>query len=476
MSKAVIQAGNRKVPETDAGYANARLRGMRSNLLPATYYDRLLESQGITGVVKELMSTEYGPDLESEIVRGRTAAVVDDALKTNMVRSYQKVFSFLHPSARALLSTLLGRWDVFNIKTILRGAHNKVPIDEIKESFFPAGYMAEAELEALAKFDDVGAIIDTMAVWGLVYAAPLRQAYPQYSQDNDLAPLELALDQQYTEWAASRLARQGRQTPSSLARSSACRSTRPTWSWCSGCSRQTSGLRKAEKYFLEGGRAIGKDLFLQLAGLSDVDEVLDRLKRTPYSTRLDEAALKYLETNSISVFERALEDQVMRQALRAGVKDPHGVGVAIALPVRQAERGHQPPHRRQGQRRRHAGGPDEEGADPCISSSSSPIPTQPTASASRASTCRGDESPEEARRTLASLLDDDDERHHRRQRAADGGDRRASAEEDRLDLPADRGLPADQGEARDGRGPPRVPVAAHPARDRIRHHSEARMR
>ena len=32
------------------------------------------------------METEYGPDLEGEIVHGWTAAVVDDALKDNMVR------------------------------------------------------------------------------------------------------------------------------------------------------------------------------------------------------------------------------------------------------------------------------------------------------------------------------------------------------------------------------------------------------
>ncbi len=151
------------------------------------------------------MATEYGPDLEAELVHGRTAAVIDGALKDNMVRAYQKVLSFLHPSARTLLSTLLGRWDVFNIKTIIRGAHNKVPLDEMKASFFPAGYLSEEELEALAQFDDVGAVINTMAMWGLPYAAPLRQAFPAYTEDHDLAPLELALDQQYTSWASARL-------------------------------------------------------------------------------------------------------------------------------------------------------------------------------------------------------------------------------------------------------------------------------
>ena len=205
MSGAVITAGNRKVPETDVGYANARLRGMRSHLLPKSFYERLIEASDLGQVIKELMDTAYGPDLEEQLVHGHTAAVIDDALKANMIYAYQKVLKFLHPDARKLLSTLLGRWDAFNLKTILRGAHFHVGFEEMKSSFFPVGYLSLEELEALAKFDDVRVIIDTMAMWGYVYAVPLRRAYPEYAKSNDLAALELALDRQYAEWAASRL-------------------------------------------------------------------------------------------------------------------------------------------------------------------------------------------------------------------------------------------------------------------------------
>ena len=329
MSDAVVTAGNTKVPETDAGYANARLRGMRSHLLPPSFYERLIEAPDVASAVKELMQTPYSADLEKELVRGRTAAVIDDALKNNMVFAYRKVLGFVDPQARKLLSTLLGRWDVFNIKTILRGAHNHVAAVQVKESFFPAGYLGSGELEELAKMDDVRAIIDTMAMWKLVYATPLRRAYPDYSNTNDLAPLELALDTQYAQWASSRLV--GEKADVEIARR------------ILGMQIDTSNLmivfrllkadvnsREAERFFLEGGRAIRKDIYLELARMSDVDEVLDRLKRTSYSEALDAAALFYLESGSISVFERALEEQLMRRALISGVKDPHGVGVAIA--------------------------------------------------------------------------------------------------------------------------------------------------
>ena len=84
-----------------------------------------------------------------------------------------------------------------------------------------------------------------------------------------------------------------------------------------------------ERFFLPGGLNVSRELFMQMASLSDVDEVIDRLKRTPYGPQLERVVIDYIEENSISVFERALEDFVMRRALAAGRGDPLGVGILI---------------------------------------------------------------------------------------------------------------------------------------------------
>jgi len=64
--------------------------------------------------------------------------------------------------------------------------------------------------------------------------------------------------------------------------------------------------------------------------MSDVDEVLDKMRGTRLGTTLDDVAMSFLETNSISVFERALEDLLTRRTLALAKGDPLGVGVAIA--------------------------------------------------------------------------------------------------------------------------------------------------
>lgn len=312
----------------DYGYSNARVRGMRSRLLKREYLDGLIASPDITHLIQELSETGYGSDLEEQIIHGRTAAQVDEALKNNMVRTYRKVLGFLNEEAVYLVTTLLGRWDVFNLKTILRGKHMHLTAEEVNEGLMAAGHLSFVDLEALAMLEDIKAVVDTAATWGLPYAEALRSGYSAFLKSGELADMELALDRQYAGWALARLAR--RSSNAAIARRML------------GIQIDTANLvtvfrfQKADiqevdagQFFLEGGLAIKRDLYLSLAGMSDIDEVLDGLRGTPYGKTLDDAAIRYLEVNSISEFERALEDYFMRKTLGLGTGDPLGIGVVV---------------------------------------------------------------------------------------------------------------------------------------------------
>lgn len=323
LSKSVAKA------ETDVGYANARLRGMKANLMKSSFLDELIEAPDVQHALQLLQSTSYGPDIEAELIHGRTAAVVDEALKDNAIRTFEKVFRFLDPEARDILTVLLGRWDVSNIKTVLRGAQNSVAIEQVKESLMPLGFISENELEALARINDVHAVISTMATWGITYAVPLRQGYSEYATTGDMADLELALDKYWAAYASERLSRHG-ENYAIAKRILATQIDVLNLVMVFRLLRADAQAVRAQRYYQSGGRYISESLFLELAQLSDVDEVLDRLKKTPYAEALDAAALRYLELGSISAFERALEMMLTRQALLSGIRDPQGIGVAIS--------------------------------------------------------------------------------------------------------------------------------------------------
>ncbi len=330
MSDVATKARTRTVPAGgDYGYANARIRGMRSRLLDRSYLDMLIEAPDVKRMVQDLADTEYGPDLEETLIHGVDAANVDIALKNNMVRTFQKVLGFLNDDALYLVTTLLGRWDVFNLKTILRAKHMHLEVDEIADGLLPAGQLNEVDLEALSSVEDVRAVVDTAATWGLAFTAPLREGYTEYMKTGDLVSIELALDRYYAEWASRRLARRG--ANAKLARRVLATQIDV------GNLVMVLRLQKEDvedidvaDFFLPGGAIVGIDLYQELAGMSDIDEVLDRLRGTPYGRTLDEAATLFLEQNSIAVFERALEDLLTRRTLGLAKGDPLGVGVSVA--------------------------------------------------------------------------------------------------------------------------------------------------
>lgn len=313
----------------DYGYANARIRGMRARLLDRAFLDGLIAVPDVNGLIQELHEAGYGPDLEDAIIKGRDAAAVDEALKNNMVRIYRKVLSFLNEEAAYVLTTLLGRWDVFNIKTILRGKQMQLPADVIAEGLLPAGFLSQVDLDALAMAEDVRAVIDTAVTWGLPYASAMREGYMDYMRSGELADLELAMDRYYSDWADQRLRRK---SPNLQLARKLVKMQIDISNLVTVFRFQKADVEHIDvaSYFLDGGDAIGRDLFLQLAHMSDLDEALERLKGTPYGKALDDVSMKFLEENSIAVFERALEDFLMRKALTMATGDPLGVGVAIA--------------------------------------------------------------------------------------------------------------------------------------------------
>lgn len=313
----------------DYGYQNARVRGMRARLLKDAFFDDLMSAKDMGAVIGKIMDTEYAPFLEDRILHGRDATHIDEALRDNMTATFRKVLDLSNDEAQRLIKTLLGRWDLFNIKTIIRGKHMDLSADEISESLVAVGQLTKVDTDELVRQPNIRALVDTLGTWGLPFAVPLREVLPMYEEGQDLSHLELALDRYYYQWAAKRL--KARRANSRIAREFLAIQV-DTMNLLTALRLLQSDLEDedTERFFLPGGTIVTKDLFIQLAGMSDVDEVFGRIKKTPYGKPLDQVALAYVEKGSVSVFERALEDYLFRYAFSQSKGDPLGIGLTIS--------------------------------------------------------------------------------------------------------------------------------------------------
>lgn len=312
----------------DYGYINARIRGMHSRLLNRKTYDALILRQDIPSIITELENTPYKREIEEASVLYSGITTIDYALRKNLVRSYRKILSLVRGDiAEEYILTFLNRWDVHNIKTILRGKNIHASHDEIKECLIPAGDLDEATLNELLKQPDVRAVVDLLATWEQPYAFPLTDYIDEYSENRDLVILEYALDKYYYE--KSLQAVKGKSTEEKLIRrlirseidalniKSIIRIINNRVDW-----------EDARNLFLKGGKSIDADRFEKMVMTGDLRDALKHLDGTAFyfMSYLPDAAF---ESGRISVFEKELDSYIIQKSTAAYHGDPLSIGVII---------------------------------------------------------------------------------------------------------------------------------------------------
>ncbi|MBI4651457.1 V-type ATPase subunit [Candidatus Desantisbacteria bacterium] len=189
------------------GYVNARIRGMKSLLISKNFYEDLLKASDFPGLVNLLEKTNYKLEVEECAISHSGVEGIDEALKRNLSRTFRKILGFVGDEPRNLILLFLGRWDMHNIITILRGIHISAPSDQILESLIPAGQLDMPVLNQLASETTIKGFIDILATLGIPYAKVLNDKYPEYSKEKNLSILELSLHKAYYQYALSNLDR-----------------------------------------------------------------------------------------------------------------------------------------------------------------------------------------------------------------------------------------------------------------------------
>ena len=312
----------------DWGYINARMRGMKSHLLDKRALDNLVLQPDLVSLMAELEKTPYKNDIIEAKVQYSGVLCIEYALRKNFTRTFRKILKFVREDeAERFITIFLHRWDIQNIKTILRGKNIHITNEEILDCLVPAGELDEATLIELVRQPDVRAVIDMLATWQIVYSKPLTEEYPAFAKSGDLALLECALDEFYYAEALEQV-----KTPS----------------YNNGLIRNILSLeidvvnlrtilrmirdrvdpREAEKFLISGGKEFDERKLDHLLTLHSIEEVVEELKTTPYRFLAD-IPPPALRTQKISVIEKQLEKFLVKKGVGAFLGDPLSVASVI---------------------------------------------------------------------------------------------------------------------------------------------------
>ncbi len=315
--------------EMDYGNVNARIKGMKSRLLDHQDLDELVNKPDIDALIIALEDTVYRTELQKAGIEYSGITQVETAVRRDLIHTFRKILHlFRDEKEETYIRLILNRWDVQNIKTILRGKKINAHPDEIHENLVPAGELDLAALIELTRQPDIRAVIDLLATWRIVYARPLTRNLSEYLETRDLAVLEFALDRFYFDHALSLFTENDNFDQNIIQDIIESEIDVTNIKTVLRIVRDRMSVDDPEDYLIEGGKYLRFDQLASMMAAGNIEEAIKELIPTPYSF-LAEVGKEDIALEKISVIDRELERFMIRKGCRNFLKDP----LSIAIPV-----------------------------------------------------------------------------------------------------------------------------------------------
>ncbi|HID90604.1 TPA: hypothetical protein EYP44_01435 [Candidatus Bathyarchaeota archaeon] len=171
------------------GYVVVRCYGLRGRLLTPTLMRSLVSAKGLRDLVSLLLDTDYGGDIEGVAAGEVGAPELERIFDEKLIERCGYVARIAPRRIADFLRAYYRKFEVLNIKRILRGKVSRLPAERIKGTLFPTGRLFPTKLDALLEAKSLEDAVN--ALNGTIYA-PVRSY-------NDLTFIESYLDKIYAD-------------------------------------------------------------------------------------------------------------------------------------------------------------------------------------------------------------------------------------------------------------------------------------
>lgn len=307
---------------------------MEGRLLNLAQYESLLGCASFDGLVEILRGSSYARPLEQALTgydpihRAGTVVRIDEALRRDLTVNLSALRRFFSDRWRELINALFLRWDVYNLKTVLRGKQAAAPVEEILATTFPLGMLDDIAVGELARAPTMQAVAHLLELWRHPLARPVGTGLNRLAEADTVQPVEYELDR-FTVAQTSRLAADGDGND---------RTVRDYLLFLADRTNLLTALRyltertalspiEAGRHFLKAGGRFTRAHYEAVVGTRDVRDGLARLADTPYRRLADEFPDE--ESVSLPLVERKLDRMALHKAAGYSRPDPLGIGLAI---------------------------------------------------------------------------------------------------------------------------------------------------
>lgn len=291
-------------------YACARVRAKKSLLLTKENYPKLL-MMDLNEIGRFLGETQYSVEMTELASRYDGVNLIELGTSRNLARMYNGVLSFTKGELRSMIAGYLERWDVWNLKTILRGKYYGATLEDIKEDLVPAGKLTEDDLNEMLGLDSVTDVLEK--VKKLDWVKVPQEALNSLQTTGKLSGVEDYLDKAYYEHLLESINPNSKPEKILLGY---VRKEIDANNLLTILKLKREGLtpEKIAPYLIEGGDELTKREMERLIAVENFEALLQELQKYSFYEDIKDALEKISTTNSLNDVTLSIKRLHARQA------------------------------------------------------------------------------------------------------------------------------------------------------------------
>jgi V/A-type H+/Na+-transporting ATPase subunit C len=175
------------------GYVCTRVKAKRAFLFPSETYLKLI-IMDIHGIIRFIGDAQYKKEINDISTQYEGVELVELALNKNLAELSHQILGFCKGDLYTMLCAYLQRWDIWNIKCVVRGIYYHASPDDIMKTIVPASSYPESYWRNLTTtYTDISELVKGFQ------QNPWYQEIEKFAGDyqNNLAVFENNLDIKY---------------------------------------------------------------------------------------------------------------------------------------------------------------------------------------------------------------------------------------------------------------------------------------
>ncbi len=181
----------RSVRKGNYAYTVTRVKAKKSHLLREEDYDKMIQ-MSVPEISRYISEAGYQKEMADLAGKYEGMELLEHATYQNMANVFNSILGASQGELATMVSAYLEKWDIWNLKVILRGKSYGLTGNGIKEDLVPAGKIDEAALDKLISLESIDDILNEYSRMGKVKFP--ADVISDYKESGNLGVIEDYLD------------------------------------------------------------------------------------------------------------------------------------------------------------------------------------------------------------------------------------------------------------------------------------------